>query len=38
VAFELLRYIGRLSGEGMGTGFFRHIDAILVTGVVPRSA
>ena len=33
VAFELLKYMGRVASEGMGTGFFTHIDAILVTGV-----
>jgi type IV secretion system protein TrbL len=33
VAFELLKYIGRLASEGMGVGFFTHIDAILVTGL-----
>jgi len=34
VAFELLKYIGRLASEGMGVGFFTHIDAILITAVV----
>ncbi|WP_454718961.1 P-type conjugative transfer protein TrbL [Caulobacter segnis] len=34
VAFDLLKYIGRLSSEGMGVGFFTHIDAILVTALV----
>ncbi|MEH0196295.1 P-type conjugative transfer protein TrbL [Caulobacter sp. CCNWLY153] len=34
VAFELLEYIGRLASEGMGVGFFTHIDAILITAVV----
>lgn len=33
VAFELLKYIGRLSGEGLGTGFFTHFDAILVAAI-----
>lgn len=33
VAFELLKYIGRLSGEGLGTGFFVHFDAILVAAI-----
>ncbi|MBO9547135.1 P-type conjugative transfer protein TrbL [Caulobacter sp.] len=33
VAFDLLKYIGRVASEGMGTGFFSHIDAILVTGL-----
>lgn len=33
VAFELLKYIGRLASEGMGVGFFTHIDAILITAV-----
>ena len=28
VAFDLLKYIGRLASEGMGVGFFTHIDAI----------
>ncbi len=34
VAFELLKYIGRLASEGMGVGFFTHIDTILVTALV----
>ncbi|AZS19161.1 P-type conjugative transfer protein TrbL [Caulobacter sp. FWC26] len=34
VAFDLLKYIGRLASEGMGVGFFTHIDAILITAVV----
>ncbi|EJL37874.1 P-type conjugative transfer protein TrbL, partial [Caulobacter sp. AP07] len=34
VAFELLKYIGRLASEGMGVGFFTHIDTILVTVIV----
>ena len=34
VAYELLRYIGRLASEGMGVGFFAHIDTILVTAIV----
>jgi type IV secretion system protein TrbL len=34
VAFELLKYIGRLASEGMGVGFFTHIDSILVTALV----
>lgn len=34
VAFELLKYIGRLASEGMGVGFFTHIDTILVTAIV----
>ena len=33
VAFELLKYIGRLSSEGLGTGFFVHFDAILITAL-----
>lgn len=33
VAFDLLTYIGRLSGEGLGTGFFAHFDAILVASL-----
>lgn len=33
VAFDLIKYIGRIAREGMGTGFFLHIDAILVTGL-----
>lgn len=33
VAFDLLKYVGRIAREGMGTGFFTHIDAILVTGL-----
>lgn len=33
VAFDLLKYIGRIAREGMGAGFFLHIDAILVTGL-----
>jgi type IV secretion system protein TrbL len=33
VAFQLLKYIGRMSSEGMGTGFFTHFEAILVTGL-----
>ncbi|KQV64057.1 P-type conjugative transfer protein TrbL [Caulobacter sp. Root343] len=33
VAFDLLKYIGRLASEGMGVGFFTHIDAILITAV-----
>lgn len=33
VAFELLKYIGRIAREGMGTGFFTHIDIILITAV-----
>uniref|UniRef100_B0T9G2 P-type conjugative transfer protein TrbL n=1 Tax=Caulobacter sp. (strain K31) TaxID=366602 RepID=B0T9G2_CAUSK len=33
VAFELLKYMGRLASEGMGVGFFTHLDAILVTGL-----
>jgi type IV secretion system protein TrbL len=33
VAFELFRFIGRLSGEAMGAGFFLNIDAILVTAL-----
>jgi type IV secretion system protein TrbL len=33
VAFTLLKYMGRVASEGMGTGFFTRIDAILVTGV-----
>lgn len=34
VAFELLKYIGRVASEGMGVGFFTHIDTILVTAIV----
>lgn len=34
VAFELLKYVGRLASEGMGMGFFTHIDTILVTAIV----
>ena len=34
VAFVLLRYIGRQASEGMGVGFFTHIDTILVTAIV----
>lgn len=34
VAFALLKYIGRLASEGMGVGFFTHIDTILVTAIV----
>ena len=34
VAFELLKYIGRIASEGMGVGFFTHIDTILVTAIV----
>lgn len=34
VAFALLRYIGRVASEGMGVGFFTHIDTILVTAIV----
>jgi type IV secretion system protein TrbL len=34
VVFELLKYIGRLASEGMGVGFFTHIDTILVTAIV----
>lgn len=33
VAFALARYMGRLASEGMGTGFFTHIDAILITAL-----
>ncbi|MBI1684207.1 P-type conjugative transfer protein TrbL [Caulobacter hibisci] len=33
VAFALLKYIGKLASEGMGVGFFTHIDAILVTAL-----
>lgn len=33
VAFELLKYIGRMASEGMGTGFFTHIDAIAITAL-----
>ncbi|MDG2528252.1 P-type conjugative transfer protein TrbL [Caulobacter endophyticus] len=33
VAFDLLKYIGRIAGEGGGLGFFNHIDAILITGL-----
>lgn len=33
VAFELLKYTGRIASEGMGVGFFTHFDAILVTGL-----
>ncbi|PVM83557.1 P-type conjugative transfer protein TrbL [Caulobacter radicis] len=33
VAFDLLKYIGRIAREGMGTGFFVHIDIILITGI-----
>lgn len=33
VAFELLKYIGRLAQEGLGTGFFAHFDAILVASL-----
>lgn len=29
-AFELLKYVGRLSGEAAGFGFFIHFDAILI--------
>ncbi|WP_165191556.1 P-type conjugative transfer protein TrbL [Caulobacter soli] len=34
VAFDLLKYVGRLASEGMGVGFFTHIDTILVTAIV----
>ncbi len=34
VAFDLLKYVGRLASEGMGVGFFTHIDTILVTVIV----
>jgi type IV secretion system protein TrbL len=33
VAFALVAYIGRLSSEALGAGFFAHFDAILVAAV-----
>lgn len=33
VAFELLKFIGRLSSEALGAGFFMHFDTILVAAV-----
>lgn len=33
VAFDLVKYIGRLSKEAMGAGFFANFDAILVAGL-----
>ena len=33
VAGELLKYIGRMSSEGLGMGFFIHFDAILITAL-----
>ncbi len=32
-AFELLKYVGRLSGEAAGFGFFIHFDAILIAAI-----
>jgi type IV secretion system protein TrbL len=32
-AFALVEYVGRLSREGMGTGFFAHFEAILIAAV-----
>ncbi len=33
VAFQLVKYAGELSREGLGTGFFIHFDAILIAGI-----